>query len=159
MAGQKQPIDYVVEKGKKHLTKAEIEERKSTEPEAITEGIEPPAHLTKKKHKEEFYEIAKMLLDMRAMSATDCDALARYIISKELYLKLTKQILKKEVYSDPKKLQTYMKNQDKAFKQVRQSAMDLGLTITSRARVVVPKKEPPKKKNKFEKFEKIRGCS
>jgi len=42
---------------------------------------------------------------------------------------------------------------DKAFKQCRQSANDLGLTISSRCRLVVPKVEEAPE-NKFLKFAK-----
>ena len=43
MAGQKQPIDLVVMKGKKHLTKAEIEARKNSEVTAPNDKVKPPA--------------------------------------------------------------------------------------------------------------------
>ena len=40
---------------------------------------------------------------------------------------------------------------EKYAKECRMLASDLGLTITSRCKLVVPKQEPPKK-NKFDKF-------
>ena len=61
----------------------------------------------------------------------------------------------KEVKDDPYKFETWAKIQERYFKQSRASANDLGLSITSRCRLVVPeaKKETPKE-NKFKKFEK-----
>ena len=42
MAGKKQPIELVVANGKKHLTKSEIEERKSQEIQAPNDKIKAP---------------------------------------------------------------------------------------------------------------------
>ena len=69
------------------------------------------------------------------MTNLDVDTLARFVISKAMYLKLTSDIMKdSELLQDVKVLN----NQDKLFKQCRASAMDLGLTISSRCRLVIP---------------------
>lgn len=153
MAGQRQPVELVLAKGKKNLTKAEIEERRNREIAPVTNGIAPPSYLSKKQ-KDEFTKIAGQLQKLKIMGETDVDALARYIMSKDLYIKLSKQIAKTAVLCDPILLDKYMKNQDRMFKQCRTSATDLGLTISSRCRLVVPEKQEPPKKNKFAKFEK-----
>lgn len=41
-------------------------------------------------------------------------------------------------------------NQDKLFKQCRQASSDLGLTISSRCKLVIPKKDDGKPKSKEE---------
>lgn len=46
MAGQRQPTDLVVMKGKKHLTKAEIAARKDAEVVAPNDNVKPPTYLT-----------------------------------------------------------------------------------------------------------------
>lgn len=154
MAGQRQPIDLVIAKGKKNLTKAEIKERRDREIKPITDDIIAPSYLTKKQ-KDEFYKIAGQLEKLKIMGETDVDALARYIISKDLYVKLSKQLTKAEVVNNPTILETYLKNQDKMFKQCRASAVDLGLTISSRCKLVVPAtNEEQPKTNKFSVFEK-----
>lgn len=153
MAGQRQPIDLLLAKGKKNLTKAEIQERKSREIAPIMDDISPPDYLSKKQ-KEEFVKIADQLKKLRIMGETDVDALARYIMSKDLYIKLSKQIAKTKILTDPIILDRYMKNQDRMFKQCRACATDLGLTISSRCRLVVPEPQESPKKNKFAKFEK-----
>lgn len=159
MAGQKQPIELVIAKGNKHLTKAEIEARRASEIQPVTDNIIAPTYLTKKQ-RSEFDKYSKQLQKLKIMGETDIDALARYVVSLDLYIKLSKQIAKKEVYSDPIVLDKYMKNQDRMFKQCRSSAIDLGLTISSRCKLVVPTpKETPKKVNKFAKFEKGSGTS
>ena len=138
------------------MTKAEIEERRNSEIKPITDNIIAPTFLTKKQ-REDFYEIANQLEKLKIMGETDVDALARYIVSRDLYVKLTKQLQKNEIIQDPTVLDSYMKNQDRAFKQCRSSAMDLGLTISSRCRLVVPKiNEEKPKENKFKKFKKRR---
>ena len=48
MAGTRQPTDLVVMKGKKHLTKAEIEARKNAEVVAPNDKVKPPTYLTPK---------------------------------------------------------------------------------------------------------------
>ncbi|WP_181998645.1 hypothetical protein [Paraclostridium sordellii] len=52
MAGKKQPIELAVANGKKHLAKAEIEQRKSTEVKANSDNIKPSTHLTKEEKKQ-----------------------------------------------------------------------------------------------------------
>lgn len=154
MAGQRQPIDLVIAKGKKNLTQAEIQERRDREIKPIADNIVAPGYLTKKQ-KDEFYLIAEQLKKLKILGETDVDALGRYIIAKDLYIKVSKQMAKSFVVSDPFLLDKYLKNQDRLFKQCRSSANDLGLSISSRCKLVVPEiKDPPKKENKFKKFEK-----
>lgn len=154
MSGQRQPTKLLLAKGKKHLTKNEINERLKGEVQPLTNNIVPPSYLTKKQ-RDEFEKISEQLQQLEIMSETDTDTLARYIMSRDLYIKLTKQLKKTEICSDPIVLDHYLKNQDRAFKQCRACAIDLGLTISSRCKLVVPKAENDNKKNnKFEKFEK-----
>ena len=154
MAGPRQPIELIQARGAKHLTKSEIAERQASEVKPITDGIEAPAYLSKKQ-RDEFDKIASQLQKLKILGETDVDTLARYILSRDLYLKLTKQLMKKEILEDPYLLDKYIKNQDRAFRQCDTSAKALGLTISSRCKLVVPeaKKETPKE-NKFKKFEK-----
>ena len=134
MGRPRQPIDLVIAKGKKHLTKAEIELRKSQEIKVDSDNIEAPPYLPNNL-KDEFNAIAKELKKINIMTNLDVDTLARFVISKAMYLKLTSDIMKDtNLLQDVKVLN----NQDKLFKQCRASAMDLGLTISSRCRLVIP---------------------
>lgn len=154
MSGQRQPIELVIANGKKNLTKAEIQARRDSEIKPIMDDIVAPAYLTKRQ-RAEFDRIADQLQKLKIMGETDVDALGRYIIAKDLYIKISKQISKPAILNDPILLDKYLKNQDRLFKQCRSSANDLGLSISSRCKLVVPEiKEPPKKENKFRKFEK-----
>lgn len=149
MPGQRQPIELLLIKGKKHLTKAEIEERRSREIRAPSDKVKAPSYLDKAA-KKEFNRIAKELLDIGIMTNLDVDALARFVIARRMYLDVTRELLQMSPHH-PEYLDL-LQAQDKLFKQCRQSAGDLGLTISSRCRLVVPKKEEPKPKTEEEKL-------
>ena len=48
MAKTRQPIELVIAKGKKNLTKAEIKERRESEIQPIAENIIAPSYLNEK---------------------------------------------------------------------------------------------------------------
>lgn len=149
IARPRQPTELLLVKGKKHLTKAEIEDRKSKEIKAPSDKVKAPSYLPADL-KKEFNKIAKELKEIGIITNLDIDALARFIIAKKMYLELTKQILKKpELMIVDKDIVT---TQDKLFKQCRSSASDLGLTISSRCKLVVPKKEDKKELTEEEKL-------
>lgn len=155
MGRNKQPIELVIANGKKHLTKDEINFRRDSEVKPITDDIRAPSYLTAKQ-KKQFNEIASKLIKLKIMGETDVDALARYIISNDLYLNAVKQLRKKEVQKDVDTLSKWSNLQDKFFKQCRTCASDLGLTISSRCKLVIPEiNKEALKKNKFKKFEKV----
>ena len=167
MAGPRQPIELIITKGKKNLTKAEIAERRASEVQPRTEGIEPPSYLTaaQKKH---FVKLAGQLQKIRIMGETDCDTLARYVVAEAQYQAATKelrQLMKKPpektddqgAYYDLLALwysaqESAAKLQDRYFKQASALARDLGLTISSRCKLQVPVKEEEKPVNKFARF-------
>ena len=154
MPGPRQPIELVIANGKKHLTKAEIEARRNGEVKPLDGDIVPPAYLTKKQ-RDEFRKIAEQLERLKIIGETDIDALARYIIAQDLYINAVKKLRSREVRNDPELTETWIRVQEKFFKQARASASDLGLTISSRCKLVVPAaNEPEKHENKFAKFEK-----
>lgn len=157
MAGQRLPLELVQARGAKHLTKAEIQERQEREIKPITDNIIAPAYLTKKQTSE-FYKIADQLKKLKILGETDVDALARYITANDFYINAVKQMRKTEVKNDPLLFEQWSKVQERYFKQCRASANDLGLSISSRCKLVVPEtnKETPKE-NKFKKFEKRPG--
>lgn len=155
MAGQRLPLEVVQARGSKHLTKAEIQERQEREIKPITDDIIAPDYLSKKQ-KATFNKLASQLQKLKIMGETDVDALARYIVANDSYIHATKQLRKTEVKNDPMKYEAWSKIQERNFKMVRASANDLGLSISSRCKLVVPgaNKEDKPKENKFAKFEK-----
>lgn len=154
MGRAKLPIEVLQARGNKHLTKAEIKERQETQIKPIAENIIAPGYLTKKQ-KDTFYTISEQLEKLKIIGETDVDALARYITANDFYINAVKQMRKKEVKDDPLLFEQWSRVQERYFKQCRASANDLGLSISSRCKLVVPEpKEDVKKDNKFKKFEK-----
>lgn len=173
MAGPKQPIDLVKARGRKHLTKAEIEERKREEIKAPSDKVEAPSYLTANQ-KRKFTKTAKELLTLDLITNLDVDALARLIISMDKYREITEEINRQPVmltapYDTGKKdpegnpvmgekqvvngsIERLMIIQDRYFRQCRQGAADFGLTVSSRCRLIVPKAPEVPKDNKFNKF-------
>ena len=146
MASTKQPIELVKAKGRSHMTKAQIEMRERTEIKANSDNIQVPTYLPKKL-KDKFNYYVQELKKINLISNLDSDALARYIVSEYQFQEVTKQCLK----ASSDKYYDYLKMQDKLFNMARKSASDLGLTISSRCKLVVPEpRELPE--NKFSKF-------
>lgn len=172
MAGPRQPIELVIAKGKKNLTKAEISERRATEVQPCMDGIEPPAYLTAAQ-KKRFVKLATQLQKIKIMGETDCETLSRYITAQTQYEKATKALrgMKPpkptgDEEADMIIMADYYKNeemvaklQDRYFKQAHTSATALGLTISSRCKLEVPVKEEEPKVNKFSKFGKAAGSA
>lgn len=169
MAGARQPINLLIAKGNKHLTKAEIEERQKSEPQPVTDGIVAPSFLTAKQ-KKEFDRIADQLETLGVMGETDCDTLARYIVAQDLYAQAVKDLRAlqrqrpKGADLDAEALVVWAdlmnkldKRTDRYFKQATTAAAALGLTISSRCKLVVPSTGEPPKRNKFIDFKKAAG--
>ena len=162
MARPREPINLIEAKGKKHLTKAESEARRKAEISAPSDNIKPPGWLSKKE-KNRFDEIAGQLLDIGIMSNLDCDVLARYIRNQTEYEKIIKQLSRIKFMPDKKSMidaETQMeiqtgrynylqKIQARLERQCNADARELGLTISSRCRLVMPVKEEAPPENKF----------
>lgn len=166
MAGRpKEPINLIIAKGNKHLTKQEIEERQNAEIQVNHIDIKIPDYLDEKE-KDEFNKIAEILLEIGIMTELDEDCLAHYLIANTNYKKYTKMLRnlekkidkakskneKKEILED---IDLYLIYQDRALKQCRACASDLGLSISSRCKLVMPPSKDPPKENKFSKFKVI----
>lgn len=150
--GGRLPIELIQARGRKHLTKAEIKERTEREIKPIMDDVTAPSYLTSKQ-KKDFEKISGQLKKLKVMGETDVDALARYIVANTFYVNAVKQMRKPAVMSDPEQFDKWASIQERYFKQCRSSANDLGLTISSRCRLVVPgPKEEQPKENKFKKF-------
>lgn len=162
MAGTRQPTDLVLLKGKKHLTKAEIEQRREEEVKAPSDNVKPPMYLTPDL-KKKFRKLAKELLEIKLIANVDCDALARLLIAQEKYLEVTKKLNEIPlIITDPENGNEIVNReherlliiQNRCWKQCRQGASDFGMTVSSRCRLVVPKPENQKPENKFAKYAK-----
>lgn len=131
---RKEPIAVVKAKGRKHLTKAEIDERESREPKLDCANVRAPDYLLKKQC-EKFYEIAKSLVGL-GMTELDADCLANFITSQDLYQSCSKRI--RVLLKNGEVNKDLQMQQDRAFKQAYQWARELGLTISSRCAIEIP---------------------
>lgn len=149
MARPRKPANVIEMAGKTHMSKTELQKRKNSEIHAAADNVQPPGYLNDEQARE-FRQLADELTRIEIMTNLDCDALARFVIARGQYIKFTQL-----VDSIPaglgtlKLLESAAGLQDKAFKQCRAAASDLGLTISSRCKLVVPKPPEDKPKNKF----------
>lgn len=126
-------------KGAKHLTKAEKAAREDSEVRAETpKFVRPPKWLPEAFHKE-FGEISRQLLDLKIFAKLDRDTLAQYLIARNLYLQATQHVNVALRGGDVKEVAAWTATQSTYFGQCRRCASDLGLTISSRCKLVIPK--------------------
>lgn len=87
--------------------------------------------------------IAKQLIELGIFCKLDADVLGRYVVAHQLYLKATDRVMT-EMGSgeDLDALETWTRIQDKYFKQCETCARALGLSVSSRCKLVVPIVQP-----------------
>jgi len=147
MAGPRQPINLIVHNGKKHLTKKEIEERKSKEIQTNSDSIEPPSFLSNDDLKEAFNKYAFELKSIGIISNLDCGVLGRHVVYEHQWEKVTSNLITNEVDENYIEM---VKLQERLHKMAYQTANSLGLNISSRCKLAIPKTEE-KPKTEFEK--------
>ena len=178
MPKQKEPIDLLQYKGRKHLTKDEIAARNASEVHAPCDNIETPKYLNKKQ-KAEFERLRSELEPLGIVSNLDTGELARYCVALSLWERYTKllgrapkKIAKRvraqaaagenpeyipEDYPDEllvlDEVAQLAKLQNLYFNQCETCARALGLNITSRCRLIIPHTPEAPPENKFSRFE------
>lgn len=149
MAGPRQPIAVVEARGNKHLTKAEKARRESEEPVLAApekgEGskIRAPKWLPEEL-RGQFNDLRAQLVSAGIFSALDRDTLGRYLVAREQWNMATGETRKYLEKRDVEGAEAWSRIQERYFKQCRACAMDLGLTISARCRLVVPEALRPK---------------
>lgn len=145
MPGPRQPLALLEAKGKKHLSQAERAQRQAEEVRLPRPARIPPPAWLPEQLKKPFRSLAKELLaaDM-GVAQLDRDTIGRYLLAQSQYeqaARLARQALEAE---DEKLAAEWSGVQDRFFKQARACANDLGLTLTSRCRLIAPPaaKEP-----------------
>ena len=141
MPGTRMAADAVKAAGRKHLTKAEYEGRKAAEavvPADLRAATAPDYLAEWPELMDEFERYAAMLSAIMPenFGAPDADALARYVVSERCYERSTALVLNAATTDEFRQAQMA---QDKAMRQARQCAADLGLTVSSRCRLVIPR--------------------
>lgn len=134
---------------KKHLSQAEKAERRAQEfklPSA--EKATPPKWLgrgfdeqTAKVLKAEFRKLGKQLIDAGLYSDLDADTLAHYVVARHQWELAAAQAEHYLQMSAGGAADTWGKVQARYFADARKCANELGLTLTSRCKLVVPEKQ------------------
>lgn len=140
MAGRRQPVAVLEANGRKHLTEAEKDARRDAElrvPPA--EKIKPPKWLPKELRRE-FRTLGEQLRAVGLYTDLDADTLGRYLIAHREWLAATSEV-QAALNAMPREVEAvdaWGKVQERYFKQARNCANDMGLTVTSRCRLVLP---------------------
>lgn len=138
MAGKRQPTDLIVLNGRKHLSKAEEAERRAGEPKVPKPKTVRVPKWVPKSLQADFRKVAKKLLACGIYTDLDADNLGRYLIAQHQYLIATAEVEKYLGARDCEQSDAWGRIQERYFKQARNCANDMGLTVTSRCRLVVP---------------------
>lgn len=140
MAGPRQPTDVVIANGRKHLSRAEEAERRAGEVKVSPAKTAKPPKWLPEGLRKDFRAVGKRLIAAGLYTDLDADTLARYLIAQSEYLMATSHVHKAYQERDPEEVEDWSRIQDRHFKQARNCANDMGLTVTSRCRLVVPER-------------------
>lgn len=149
MSKKRKPIAlHLLEGNKNRLTKAEIEERQKHEKsmKARTDKIDPPARLSAAQ-KKRFEELSSQLVELEIFDNLDVDTLALYIETYDNYVRTirsAKRMTNEQMDEDFDEYAKRMRTVTQLADLCRKLAGDLGLTITSRLKLVIPPKEEVK---------------
>lgn len=137
----KLPQNVIEMRDRSHQTKAEKAERHASEPktEKVKQVRAPdwlPKHL-----REEFAKLGRELNEVGLLSKLDFDILARYLMSRDAWIAAHHKARDALDMDDAKEAGTWSRVARTYFDQCQQCANSMGLTISSRCRLVVPK--PP----------------
>lgn len=151
MSRHREPLKLLEAKGKSHLSAAEKDERARTEVQALVpKQVRSPDWLPEDLRKD-FNALSRRLVEIGIFTKLDRDTLARYLIAHQLYLKATNHIQSAISEGKSGEAVKWSSVQGKYFQQCRDCANDLGLTVTSRCRLVMPKTDEPEE-NAFERM-------
>ena len=138
MAGSRQPTDLVVANGRKHLSRAEEAERRAGEVKVPSPKTIKVPKWVPEQLKKEFRTLGKQLLLCGLYTDLDADTLGRYLVAQHQYLIATQETEKALAKRDQEAADSWGRIQERYFKQARNCANDMGLSVTSRCRIVVP---------------------
>ena len=150
MPGPRQKLSVLEANGRKHLSKTEKAQRAAGEVE-----LPKPAKMRVPKWlpeylKADFRALAKELLaaDMGA-AQLDRDTVGRYIVAQHQFTAACRMVQDALDQQDPDLVNKWTKAQKSYFEQARACANDMGMTITSRCRLVLPQQPEKPEENAF----------
>ena len=138
MAGQRQPTDVVKANGRKHMTKAEEDARRDQEVRVPKAKEATAPKWLHKDLRKEFRTLARRLIAVNLYTDLDADTLGRYVVAHHQWTAATAQVAEALASDDLDAVTVWSRLQDLYFKQARACAVDMGLTLSSRCRMVIP---------------------
>ena len=138
MPGPRQPTDVVKAKGRKHLSKAEEAQRRAGEAQVERPKTVKVPKWIPEDLKKEFRTLGRKLLAAGLYTDLDADTLGRYLVAQHQYILAAQEAGQALSRRDQEGADDWGKIQERYFKQARNCANDMGLTVTSRCRLVVP---------------------
>lgn len=142
MPGPRQPTDVIKAKGKKHLSKAEEAARRAGEVRVERPKNATPPKWLPEALKNDFRALGKQLIGAGLYTRLDADTLGRYLIAHQQWLQATAETARYLQTKDVENADAWGRLQERYFKQARNCANDMGLTVTSRCRLVIPAADP-----------------
>lgn len=143
MVQARQPVDLILLKGRTHLTKKEIQERREQEIKAPKDNVKYPKYLPKEL-RTEYNKISKTLVEIGIMTNLDTDALARFLITREQYVKVMEVLRSVDPEEDIVYYTKVLTAYDKLFQELNRASQELGLSVNARGKLLVPKVKKPK---------------
>lgn len=136
---RKLPQNVIEMRGKSHQTKVEKEERRNSEPKMSDDKrIRAPDYLPEML-RAEFNELGQQLIKAKLACKLDRDVMARYLMSKQNWILAHEKAKDSLLFDDdPKTVGGWTKIANLYFNQCQSCANAMGLTITSRCKLVVP---------------------
>ena len=137
MPKNREPIALIQAKGKKHLTKAEIERRQREEVKVDLLDTSAPSWLPGGLI-EQFDLISKKLIHIGIFTELDTDALAMYLISLEHYKAAVAEMSREEKSGDVDSRSKAQTRLSRTISDCSKLASSLGLNISGRCKLVIP---------------------
>jgi len=138
MPGPRQPTDLLKAAGRKHLSRAEEAERRSREARVETARTAKPPKWLPEELRKDFRALGKGLIAAGLYTDLDADALGRYLVAQHQWAIAAGEAEAALRERDQETAEDWGRIQERCFKQARGCANDLGLTVSSRCRLVLP---------------------
>jgi len=144
MPGPRQSTDLLKANGRKHLSRTEEAERRSREVRVEPPKTAKPPKWLPEELKKDFRALGKRLIAAGLYTDLDADTLGRYLAAQHQWAIAAEQAEAALQERDQEAAEDWSRIQERYFKQARGCANDIGLTVTSRCRLVVPESAKPK---------------
>ncbi len=138
MPGPRQPTDLLKAMGRKHLSRAEEADRRSREARVEPAKTARPPKWLPEYLRKDFRALGKRLIAAGLYTDLDADTLGRYLVAQHQWTIATEEAETALQERDQKTAEEWGRIQERYFKQARGCANDMGLTVSSRCRLVLP---------------------